>query len=239
MVARGATIEAATAVPQLPAGLPSGLLERRPDIRRAEALLAASDLRIQQARADYFPSLSLTAAYGTESAALSNLFTPPAAVWRFGAGLLQPLLALKAIESKVEAAKARRDEVTVEYQQTVQTAFREVHDALVTNRSAGEVLAAETERRDQLRQARSRRRPALRRGPHVVSSRCSTRSARCSRPRRCASRRRAIRGCRSSISRRRSAAAGTARRIPRRIEALASGEIAPQPEPVAIMRRPT
>jgi multidrug efflux system outer membrane protein len=152
-VARGASIEAATSVPRLPSGLPSGLLERRPDIRRAEAELAASDLRIQQARADYFPSLSLTGAYGTESAVLSNLFTSPAAIWRFGLGLVQPLLALKAIESAVDAAIARRDSVTVQYQQTVQNAFREVHDALVTNRSSGEVLAAETARRDQLQQA--------------------------------------------------------------------------------------
>jgi multidrug efflux system outer membrane protein len=152
-IARGASIEAATAVPQLPSELPSGLLERRPDIRRAEALLAASDLRVQQARADYFPSLNLTGAYGTESAALSNLFTSPATVWRFGLGLLQPLIGLKAIEAAVEAATARRDSVTVDYQQTVQNAFREVHDALVTNRSAAEVLAAETARREQLRQA--------------------------------------------------------------------------------------
>jgi len=152
-IARGSTIEAATAVPQLPSGLPSGLLERRPDLQRAEALLAAADLRIQQARADYFPSINLTAGYGTEAAALSNLFTAPAAVWRFGLGLVQPLLGLKAIESQVEAAKARRDQVTVDYRQTVQTAFREVHDALVTNKSAGEVLAAETQRRDQLKQA--------------------------------------------------------------------------------------
>ena len=152
-IARGASIEAATAVPQLPSELPSGLLERRPDIRRAEALLAASDLRVQQARADYFPSLNLTGAYGTESAALSSLFTSPATVWRFGLGLLQPLIGLKAIEAAVEAATARRDSVTVDYQQTVQNAFREVHDALVTNRSAAEVLAAETARREQLRQA--------------------------------------------------------------------------------------
>ena len=75
-VARGASIEDVTEVPQLPAGLPSGLLERRPDIRRTEALLAASDLRIQQARANYFPSLTLTGAYGIESAALSSLFSP-------------------------------------------------------------------------------------------------------------------------------------------------------------------
>ena len=152
-IARGASIEAATAVPPLPSGLPSGLLERRPDIRRAEALLAASDLRIQQARADYFPSLSLTGAYGVESAALSSLFTSPAIAWRFGLALLQPLLGLKAIESAVDAAIARKDDLTVQYQQTVQNAFREVHDALVTNRSAAEVLAAETARREQLKQA--------------------------------------------------------------------------------------
>jgi multidrug efflux system outer membrane protein len=152
-IARGASIEAATEVPNLPSGLPSGLLERRPDIRRAEAQLAASDLRIQQARADYFPDLTLTGAYGTESATLGSLFTPQAAVWRFGAALLQPLLALKAIESAVDAAIARRDSVNVQYQQTVQTAFREVHDALSTNRAAREVLAAETTRREQLRQA--------------------------------------------------------------------------------------
>ena len=88
-----------------------------------------------------------------QAAALSSLFTSPATAWRFGLGLLQPLLALKAIEANVEAAAARRDGVTVESQQTVQNAFREVHDALVTHRSAGDVLAAETARREQLGQA--------------------------------------------------------------------------------------
>jgi len=152
-VARGASIEAATSVPALPSGLPSDLLERRPDIRRAEAELASSDLRIQEARANYFPNVSLTGAYGTESAALSGLFSPQATLWRFGLGLVQPLFSLKEIEAGVEAATARREAVTVGYQQTVQTAFREVHDALVTNRSAAEVLSAETARRDQLKQA--------------------------------------------------------------------------------------
>ena len=80
-VARGAVIDDVTEVPALPAGLPSGLIERRPDIRRSEALMAASDLRIQEARANYFPSLSLTGAYGFESAAMSSLFSGPAAIW--------------------------------------------------------------------------------------------------------------------------------------------------------------
>jgi multidrug efflux system outer membrane protein len=152
-VARGAAIDDITEVPALPAGLPSGLIERRPDIRRTEALMAASDLRIQEARANYFPSLSLTGAYGFESAAMSSLFSGPAAIWTIGLGLVQPLFGLKAIESQVELATARRDQTLVEYQQTVQVAFREVHDSLVANRSARDVLAAETDRRDQIAKA--------------------------------------------------------------------------------------
>ena len=152
-VARGATIEAATHVPQLPSGLPSGLLERRPDIRRSEAELAAMDLRIQQARADYFPDITLTGLFGSEAAALSNLFTSPATIWRFGAALVGPIIQYKSIEANVAAAQARRDAVEIAYQQTVQNAFREVHDALSTNDSAQRVLAAESARREQLRQA--------------------------------------------------------------------------------------
>ncbi len=152
-VARGASIEEVTEVPQLPAGLPSGLIERRPDIRRNEALLAASDLRIQEARASYFPSLSLTGAYGFESAALSSLFSPAAAIWNLGFGLVQPLIGLKNIEAQVEVATARREELTAQYAQTVQNAFREVHDALVVNRTQRDVLAAETDRRNQTAKA--------------------------------------------------------------------------------------
>jgi multidrug efflux system outer membrane protein len=152
-VARGMAIDDVTDVPQLPSGLPSGLLERRPDIRRNEALLAAADLRIQEARANYFPAITLTGNYGFESAALSSLFNPASAVWGLGLGLLQPLLALKAIESQVELATARREDVTAQYALTVQNAFREVHDALVANRAARDVLAAETDRRNQVAKA--------------------------------------------------------------------------------------
>jgi multidrug efflux system outer membrane protein len=152
-VARGLSIEEVTEVPELPAGLPSGLLERRPDIRRNEALLAASDLRIQEARAQYFPSLSLTGAYGVQSAALSSLFSPAATIWNLGLGLVQPLIGLKNIEAQVEVATARRDELTAQYAQTVQVAFREVHDALVANRASRDVLAAETDRRNQVAKA--------------------------------------------------------------------------------------
>jgi len=149
-VARGRTIEGVTSVPSLPSGLPSGLLERRPDIQRSEALLAASDLRIQQARANYFPAFNLTGDFGSDAAKIGNLFTSPAGIWGIGLGLVQPLLALKSIEAQVELAKANNDRAAVEYLQTVQNAFREVHDALVANRSARDVLAAETDRRNDL-----------------------------------------------------------------------------------------
>ncbi|MEO8486133.1 MAG: efflux transporter outer membrane subunit [Betaproteobacteria bacterium] len=151
VVARADLSRSIFAVPELPGGLPSGLMERRPDVRRVEALLAASELRIQQARAAYYPSISLTAAFGSESAALADLFTSPASVWRFGAALLQPLLGLKGIEANVQSAEARRDEAIATYRQTVQLAFREVHDALVVHRTAREILAAESARSEQLR----------------------------------------------------------------------------------------
>ena len=152
-VARGSAIDAATAVPPLPTGLPVEVIGRRPDIRRSEALLAGSELRIQQARADYFPSFKLGAYFGSEAATMGTLFTGPAGIWSIGLGLLQPLLALKAIEAQVELAKSNNDRAMVEYLQTVQVAFGEVRNALVTNTSSREVLAAETARRDQVAKA--------------------------------------------------------------------------------------
>jgi len=152
-VARGSAIDAATAVPPLPTGLPVEVIGRRPDIRRSEALLAGSELRIQQARADYFPSFKLGAYFGSEAATTGALFSGPAGIWSIGLGLLQPLIALKAIEAQVELAKANNDRAMVEYLQTVQVAFGEVRNALVTNASSRDVLAAETARRDQLAKA--------------------------------------------------------------------------------------
>lgn len=152
-VARAPSDRGLLAVPAIPEGLPSGLLERRPDVRRVEAELAAASLRVDAARADYFPSVSLTGFLGSESAALRNLFSGPAFVWSLGAGLLQPLIGLKAIEANVAAQQARREETIVAYRQTVQQAFRETHDALVVNRKAREALAAQAQRRAALEQA--------------------------------------------------------------------------------------
>jgi multidrug efflux system outer membrane protein len=141
------------AVPSLPEGLPSNLLERRPDIRSAEASLAAASRRIDVARADYFPSLALTGAYGTESVALHSLFTGPAAIWSIGAALAQPLLNFNQIQANVESRTAQRDQSVIGYQQTVQTAFKETHDALVANQTTRDALAAQSERTAKLQRA--------------------------------------------------------------------------------------
>ncbi len=138
-------------VPQVPTGLPSDLLERRPDVKQVEAQLAAASLRIDAARARYFPSLSLTAAYGSESTALADLFSAPALAWGIGASLLQPLIGLQAIEANIEAETARREAAVVSYVQTVQSAFRETREALIANRTTREALAAQSERAQKLK----------------------------------------------------------------------------------------
>jgi len=140
-------------VPEVAGELPSDMLDRRPDIKQAEAQIAAASLRIDAARAQYFPSLSLTASYGSESAALGNLFSASALAWGIGASLLQPLIGLQAIEANVQAETARREAAVVSYVQTVQTAFRETRDALLANRTTREAVAAQTEHVQKLKAA--------------------------------------------------------------------------------------
>jgi multidrug efflux system outer membrane protein len=141
------------AVPTVPAGLPSDILERRPDLRQLERQLAAASLRIDRARADYLPSLNLTGALGSESEALRHLLSGPSLVWSLGAGLVQPLLNLDRIGANVEAQIARREELVATYRQTVQAAFKDVHDALSANETTRAALAAQTTRRVELQQA--------------------------------------------------------------------------------------
>jgi multidrug efflux system outer membrane protein len=152
-VSRGAKSPAEPGVAEVPAGLPSDLLARRPDIRQAEAQLAAADARVAQARAAYYPRLSLTASLGGESRDLADLLTAPARVWSIAGNLLQPILGLKTIEAQADAAAARREQAVLAYQQVVQSAFRDVHDALVAHRGARDSLAAQDERRQRLREA--------------------------------------------------------------------------------------
>lgn len=152
-VVRTPSLEKLVSVPSIPAGIPSDMLLRRPDVRAVEKQLAAASLRIDAARADYFPSLDLTGSLGSESAALSKLFSGPAAIWSIGAALTQPLIGLQAIEANVEAQTARRHELVVSYEQTVQSAFKDAHDALVEDASARASLAAQAARTGNLREA--------------------------------------------------------------------------------------
>jgi len=125
--------------PEVPAGLPSSLLERRPDILQAEQQLVAANAQIGVAKADFFPRISLTAIGGYQSSALSRLFTGPAGLWTFGASALQPVFEGGRIRNNVAFAEARTQEATLVYQRTVQQAFRDVSDALVSYGKSREV----------------------------------------------------------------------------------------------------
>lgn len=120
--------------PEVPAGLPSVLLERRPDIREAEAKLIAANARIGVAKAAYFPQISLTGSGGFESTSLANLFTGPAGIWSFGGTLTQPIFQGGRLRSNVRLAEAQHQESLLTYQQTIQGAFRDVSNALVAYR---------------------------------------------------------------------------------------------------------
>ena len=133
-IARGTKLTEQPHAPNVPAGLPSSLLERRPDIREAEAQLIAANAQIGVAKAAYFPDISLTATGGYQSSALTSLFTGPAGMWNFGGSLVQPLFAGGKIRSGVKYSEARQQEALLTYRQTIQQAFRGVSDALVEYR---------------------------------------------------------------------------------------------------------
>jgi len=136
-----------------PAGLPSELLLRRPDLYQAEQQLIAANARIGVARAAYFPRISLTGFVGTEAASLSDLFTGPAGIWSFAGTLAQPLFQGGRIRAENEAAEARERQAVAQYQKTIQNAFREVRDALTAQVRTREVYEAEGLRSVALREA--------------------------------------------------------------------------------------
>jgi multidrug efflux system outer membrane protein len=138
-IARGMRLVDQPHPPEVPAGVPSSLLERRPDILQAEQQLIAANAQIGVAKADYFPQISLTAVGGFQSSALTRLFAGPAGLWTFGASALQPIFEAGRIRNRVKFAEARAEEVTFVYQRTVQQAFREVSDALVGYRKSQQV----------------------------------------------------------------------------------------------------
>jgi len=122
----------------VPPGLPSTLIERRPDIQQAEQLLVAANANIGVARAAYFPQITLTGTGGFQSTALSTLFTGAGAVWTAAAALSQPIFTAGRTRSQVALAEAREQELLLTYQQTIKQAFREVSDALIGYRKTRE-----------------------------------------------------------------------------------------------------
>lgn len=138
---------------EVPAGLPSELLLRRPDLREAEARLQAANARIGVARAAYFPSITLTGFFGGESQSLSDLFSGPARTWSVAAGLLQPLYGAGQIAAGVDLADARTREAALGYQQAIANAFREVRDAIAAQGQTRDVLLAQRSREKSLARA--------------------------------------------------------------------------------------
>jgi multidrug efflux system outer membrane protein len=140
-VSRGQPLTGQTFPPTVPAGLPSTLLERRPDIRQAENGLVAANARIGVAKAAFFPQVSLTGFFGAESVALSDLFTGPSRIWQFGPTVTVPIFNAGRNRATLALVEAQHDEALLRYQQAIQQAFREVEDALIARRKAREALA--------------------------------------------------------------------------------------------------
>jgi multidrug efflux system outer membrane protein len=158
-IPRGKSIDELV-LPAVPAGVPSAILENRPDIRQAEENLIAANANIGVAKALYFPSISLTGLLGVASSDLSKLFTGPALAWSYAGNLAAPIFTGGAIAGQVKSAEAAQEENLVRYQQAIQTAFREVDDALVDQQQTREQLAALAQQvaalRDYVRIARLR-----------------------------------------------------------------------------------
>jgi len=148
--------------PEVPAGLTSALLERRPDIRAAEQNLIAANAEIGVAKAAYFPRLSLSGSLGGQSTQLSSLFSGPSSAWSFVPQVTQPIFTAGRIKSTVRLAKAQRDSALVQYQRAIQSAFTEVSNALIAHqrvresRVEQEALVAAIEDRKRLAYVRFR-----------------------------------------------------------------------------------
>jgi len=133
-IPRGLKLTEQPHAPEVPVGLPSSLLERRPDIREAEENLIAANAEIGVARAAYFPQISLTGTAGYESAALTNLFTGPAGIWTLVGNVTQPIFEGGRLKSNVRLAEAQHEQLLLTYQQAIQGAFRDVSNALIAYR---------------------------------------------------------------------------------------------------------
>jgi outer membrane protein, multidrug efflux system len=130
-VARGIGVVEQPHMPQVPAGLPSALLMRRPDVHRAELLLVSANANVGVAKAAFFPQFALTGQYGMQSTSITSFLEGPAQFWAIGGQLLQPIFEGGRIRSNYNLAWAKRDEAELEYKQSVQLAVSDVSSSLV------------------------------------------------------------------------------------------------------------
>jgi multidrug efflux system outer membrane protein len=157
-ILRGAAAATGTTTGHVPppvpaAGLPSSLLERRPDVREAEQNLVAANAQVGVAKANLFPDITLTAGGGGISTALSSLFSGPASTWSLGGSVLQPLLNPQRSLYQLDLANAQKRQVLLQYQKSVQTAFQEVSDALIARGQDADLQEAEEAQVDAQRRA--------------------------------------------------------------------------------------
>lgn len=138
-IERGRSLQDQQELPSVPPGLTSDLLDRRPDIRAAEQRLIESNALIKSAKAAYFPTISLTGLLGFQSTQLSNLFSGRSNTWSFAPQIAQPIFTAGRLKSNVKFERARQELTIAQYEQTIQTAFREVSDALIDRRKVKEI----------------------------------------------------------------------------------------------------
>ena len=131
------------AVPPVPAGMPSELLERRPDLLLSEQQLHAANAEIGAAKALYFPTISLTGAFGTASTQLANLFSGPTKNWNYGGSIAGPIFTGGAVSGQVAEAKAARKAALYAYEQAIRNAFADVDSALAARAQLGEQVGAQ------------------------------------------------------------------------------------------------
>jgi multidrug efflux system outer membrane protein len=130
-------------LPLVPAGVPSQLLQRRPDLNQAEQQLIAANAQIGAAKALYFPTISLTGAFGNASSDLSKLFSGPAKVWSYAGTLAGPIFTFGAVSGQVMQAEAAQNAALLNYQLSIRNAFADVDNALVANQKLQQQLDAQ------------------------------------------------------------------------------------------------
>src|SRR5262249_50235763 len=138
-IRRGRSLNEQEQPPAVPPGLPSDLLERRPDIRSAEQTLIAANAIIGVAKAAYYPRIALTGLLGSQSSQLTSLFTGATGVWQFVPQVTQPIFTAGRMRSNVELTTAQRELALIHYERVIQTAFREVSDTLIQHQKVREI----------------------------------------------------------------------------------------------------